>query len=343
MITARQKIPSTDARSAANGNVRAVSVPYAIASRLLSAGTRYLIRTELEQLNERGPRYFVRWNAMLTEAWVRDRMNRRSYGLLDEEAVRAARKSNTVFVFGSGYSLNEIGAAEWNEFGRHDVFGFNHFYHQRWIPVDFQLLRGAVYAELRWRPYLTEVHRALADNPLFEDAIFLLQGEFLAQLGNQLVGYRLLPSGARIFRYRTARTPGPPTRSFRDGVRHTTGTLADVVNCAYLLGWKEIVLVGIDLYDSRHFFLGPDETLGYDAVSGTLVPAKINVRGFSADQPHNTVRSGVIDFIGEWARHLEAEGVGMSIYNPRSLLAEVLPVYNASWARSRCARAENET
>ena len=90
--------------------------------------------------------------------------------------------------------------------------------------------------------------------------------------------------------------PGLPTRSFAQGVRHAPGTLSDVVNCAYLLGWKDIVLVGVDLYDSRYFWLEQDQTLDYDAEAGTLVPAEVNtIRGNQYDEPHNTAVSGVVE------------------------------------------------
>ena len=66
------------------------------------------------------------------------------------------RRSETVFVFGSGYSLNEISDAEWQHIAAHDVFGFNAFYHQRWVPANFHLLRGGLYGELRWVRAITD-------------------------------------------------------------------------------------------------------------------------------------------------------------------------------------------
>ncbi len=280
-------------------------------------------------MRERGPVGAVRWNAMLANAWARDTaIGRRRYLTLDEAGVRAARRSETVFVFGSGYSLNDISADEWSALALHDTFGFNAFYHQRWLRVDFHVLRGGVYGELRWRVHAAEVQRALSVNPHFTQTIFFLQEDYSGYFTSQLIGYGLLPPGARVFRYRTAREPGLPTRSFAEGVRHAPGTLSDVVNCAYLLGWKEIVLVGVDLYDSRYFWLDSDQTLAYDPTVGTLVPAAVNnTRGIRYDGTHNTARSGIIDQMAAWAAVMAEDGVRLSVYNPRSLLADVLPVY----------------
>jgi hypothetical protein len=300
-----------------------------LVKRVTTPDFRYTVRLQARQLRTHGPVWFGRWNAMLADAWLRDRWNRRHhYRVVAEAAVRAARKSSKVFIFGSGYSLNDLAPHEWAHFEQHDVFGFNAFYNQRWIPVGFHLLRGGIYGELRWRRYATEVGSAIASNDLYANTIFLLQDEYFAQFTNQLIGHRVFPAGRRIFRYRTARADGVPTRSFRDGILHTAGTLCDAVHCAYCLGWSDIVLVGVDLYDARYFWLPPEQTLTYDAETGGLKPAAVNaIRGLRVDEQHNTVRIGVVDLMARWRAIFEADGVSLSVYNPKSRLAGVLPVY----------------
>lgn len=295
---------------------------------------RFLARTQLNVLRERGPAFFLRWNAMLTSAWLRERTGRHAYTTIDEDTARASRKSDTVFVFGSGASLNGISPAEWAAFRTHDVFGFNAFYHQRWVPVDFHLLRVGIYGELKWRPFAEEVSAILAGHPCYASTTFVMQSEFLAQFCNQLLGYRLLPPGARVLRFHTRRGDGPPSRRLADGVRHMTGTLSDTVNVCYALGWTHIVLVGIDLYDSQYFYLPPETTVGLDAQSGLLVPSEFNTfRGIRYDQAHSTARHGVVALMQEWRTAFNRSGVELSVYNPKSLLAEVLPVFRFPQSR----------
>jgi spore coat polysaccharide biosynthesis protein SpsF len=294
----------------------------------VSTETRFLLRTEYNLWRERGLAGWMRWNQMLTDAWLRDRLAARRYRTVTAEQVLAARKSDTVFIFGSGASLNELSAEAWQHFRAHDVFGFNAFYRQQWIPVDLQLLRVGIYGSLRWKPYAEEVSGFLKDNPLFSSTIFVLQGEYLGHFCNQLTGYGYLPAGARVFRYRTARGEGPPARRISEGIRHSTGTLADAVNVAYCLGWKRIVLVGVDLYDSRYFYLPSDTTPGLDERTGVLAPSEFNTyRGIRYDQTHSTARRGVVDLMRAWRTQFNEDGVELSVHNPRSLLAEVLPVY----------------
>src|SRR5437870_3365363 len=111
---------------------------------LIPPNGRYALRLQWTRLREGGPVTWVRWNALLADAWIRDRLNRSHYTLLDEAQLRATRTSDTVFVFGSGYSLNELSPADWGHFIQHDTVGFNAFYFERWIPVGFHLLRGGI-------------------------------------------------------------------------------------------------------------------------------------------------------------------------------------------------------
>ena len=302
----------------------------AIAKQVVSARLRHLARTELNLLRDDGLKKFGSYNWMLADAWTRNLINRRHYPHLDQQAASRLRRSDTVFVFGSGYSLNDITDAEWRHMAGHDIFGFNAFYHQRWIDVNFHLLRGGLYGELRWQGFAREVVDIIAGNPRFRDTVFVMQQEFLAQFTNQLVGYRLLPSVKGIVRYPTYRDEGRlPSTSIERGLRHIAGTLSDAVNCVFCLGWKHIVLVGVDLYDSRYFYLPPDQTATVDRERATVVGAPMNrLGGNRVGDPHYTLRNGVVDLMDEWQQFFAPRGVRMSVYNERSLLASVLPVYD---------------
>lgn len=295
---------------------------------LLGPKLAFAGRLQAHWLTALGPAWTARWNAMLADAWLRDRLNRCAYRHLGEPELRARRRSDTVFVFGSGSSLNDIGEAEWRHFGDHDVFGFNEFFRQRWVRVDYHLLRVGVEGSFRWRPYAEHVARGIADNRYYGDTALLLQEGYLAGFSNQLVGYKLLPRTAPIGRYRAARGWGPPGESLREGLRHAVGTLADTVNAAYVLGWKRIVLVGVDLYDSRYFWLPRDQTSTSDPVTGLPLAAERNAfRGVRFDELHSTARNGMVDLLSEWRAYLDPLGVELHVYNERSLLAAVLPVY----------------
>ncbi|MFQ5934582.1 MAG: hypothetical protein ACE5KI_08075, partial [Dehalococcoidia bacterium] len=154
--------------------------------------------------------------------------------------------------------------------------------------------------------------------PLYKDSILLVQGGWRAINGNRMIGRRLLPEGARVFRFRNRPRSAyePPSPSFKAGLFHGASTLSDCVNFAYIMGWRRIVLVGVDLYDRRYFWLRDVETRDHDVA-----------RGASHEQRHNSAE-GVIRVLGAWGEVLSQEGVQLSVYNPRSLLASVLPMFD---------------
>src|SRR5438105_2651103 len=283
------------------------------------------------QLHDLGLPGYARWQAAVLGAWIRERRNRGVYRVLNEAELRASRKSDTVFIFGSGYSLNYITAKEWRHFEKHDILGFSGFVYQNWIRVDYHLIRGWVEAKegaLNWQVHTQDFASVLNANGYFKDTILIMQGEYLAQFSNSLIGCGDIRPGTRIFRYRKARGAKTPTRRFKDGLAQAVGTLSDAVNFAYCMGWKKLVLVGVDLYDSRYFWLRSNETLAVDAETGMLVVAEMNTRGIRFDGKNNAVNNGMLEAVAGWREFLERDKVTISLYNPRSLLRDVLPLYS---------------
>ena len=251
--------------------------------------------------------------------WLRFRRNRSRYRVLGEDELRASRRSDTVFVFGSGWSLNELNHADWSRIAEHDTLGFNWFVHQRFVRCDYHLIRGIPDSDLDvavWRPQLEEYFSLIETNPCFANTVFLVHSGFRAINGNRAIGHRFLPERNPVFLWETNMRGELPTRSFADGLVHAHSTLNECVNFAFLGGWTQIVLAGVDLYDRRYFWLEPGERRSVDARRGaTLVDA------------HDRASAGMVEALGEWGRWLAREGVELSVLNPRSLLASVLPVH----------------
>jgi hypothetical protein len=106
----------------------------------------------------------------------------------------------------------------------------------------------------------------------------------------------------------------PPSESFADGVVHGGGSVVSAVNIALLLGWKRIVLVGVDLYDHRYFYMPADQTRAAEKTGVT----------------HETPFANgdhIVDQLGWWDQLMRARGIRLYAYNPRSLLTRHLPVF----------------
>jgi hypothetical protein len=253
--------------------------------------------------------------ARFGSAYLRDRSERRHYRELSEAELRATRTSDTAFVLGSGSSVRDVAAGEWERIGRCNTISFSEFQRQSFVRADYHLVGEVADVGVADRAgALREYSRLLRENPLYAETVLVLQEGWLARDSNDLVGRRLLEPGTRVFRFRRVKrgVPAPPSERLADGLVHGWNTSFDCVNLALLLGFRRIVLVGVDMYDRHYFWLEP----------GELRP---NV-DTPVDEPFPTSRD-VIELYRSWRALLEPRGVELSVYNPRSLLAEALEVF----------------
>lgn len=257
--------------------------------------------------------WWLRGAPSCAAAAVRNVRGRRAYRELSEGELRSTRTSDTVFIFGSGASLNEISTDEWRTIATANTISFREFPRQSFVRADYH-----VTAEV---DDLDEYASRLRDNPLYAATVFIVQRGWPAVSGNNLIGRRLLRPGARVFRYRRLARGRyeAPSRSLDAGLVHGFGSVVGVVNFAYLLGWRTIVLAGVDMYDKRYFWLPGEQARPYEKPG--ITPSS---RFTGAD--------GIVSMLGRWRRRFEHHGVGLFVYNPRSLLAAELPVYPHSRA-----------
>ncbi len=191
-----------------------------------------------------------------------------------------------------------------------NTISFREFPRQSFIRADYHVT-GEV-------DFIEEYARRIRENRRYDDCIFVVQEGWSATAGNKLIGRGLLSDRASVYRYRRLSQGAirPYSRSLDLGIVHGFGSVIGMTNFAYLMGWQRIVLTGVDLYDKRYFWLPPDEMRSYEK------------RGITIDSQFTSAQE-IVNMIGGWAREMAREGVEVSCYNRRSLLAEVLPVF--SW------------
>jgi hypothetical protein len=232
---------------------------------------------------------------------------RGAYRRLSDEELLSTAHGDTVFVFGSGRTLLDIAADEWERIAACQTIAFSEFHRTRFVRVDYHLAN--------------EVHepaaygRSIAESPGYRETIFVVQRGFFAYRGNEIIGSRLLPRDARVYRYRRIGRARDrlPTRSLAAGLTHGWNSSFDAVNLAVLLGWRRVVLAGIDMYDRQYAYLGEGEHRPQDnphAVRSTFHGAAKSVRLY-----------------GHWRDEASARGIELTVYDKRSALAAVLPVF----------------
>jgi hypothetical protein len=261
------------------------------------------------------------------ETFLKDRIKRGRYEFLSADAFRAHRKTDVIFVFGSGASLRDIPAEEWARIDRYETLGWRLFVLQEYVHADFLLIRDLgqiahMYSPGAQKRDCQEMTQRIRGNPRFKDAIIIVQGGWRAVAGNRFFGDGAAPPEHRYLRFRNGqRQAGAlPAATFDEGITHVQGTLTDAMNIAYLGGWKHIVLIGIDLYNSVYFNVEPDAP-NPAWVYADPGPEQAHLTA------HYTAKSGIVETVEAWAQWMSERGVQVSVYNPKSLLAEVIPVF----------------
>ena len=80
------------------------------------------------------------------------------------------------------------------------------------------------------------------------------------------------------------------------------------------MGYERIVLAGADYYDKGYFWLDEGESRAYDDPR------------FPATRPWPYAEV-IVEMMGRWREIMARDGVELTVYNPRSLLARTLPVF----------------
>jgi len=182
-----------------------------------------------------------------------------------------------------------------------DTVGFSHFHRQRWVRVDYHLI-----AEVESASATTT---SIRSNPLYADTIFGMTRGWMAEAANEMVADRMLPSGSRIFRWRRVARGMvvPPSRHLSNGLVHGAGSVQDTVNFALIMGWRRIVIAGVDLVGNDYFWMSSE---------AGKIPTE---RWAQADT--------VLASFRLWRELAAADGIELLTYSASSLLAEVLPIF----------------
>lgn len=271
-------------------------------------------------------------NATRLDAWLWNTFGRPNVVEIPPEAI-ARRRSDTIYILGSGYSVNELTHEKLRQIEAHDTMGFSLFVMHTALRIDYHLLRELGFTahdnDKRrdiWRQVFGRYAEILRTNAAFRDTTYIVQGGWSAITGNRFVGRGYVPPGAKVARYRNGlRGDFPPATSFAEGITHGPSTVTDCVNIAALLGWKRIVLVGIDLYDRRYFWHARDR--GHLSIPGlTDAGGGEYAAEIDNDLLHRTAMP-MKQWAQLWRAQLLSRGISLEIVNPKSLIAGILPIH----------------
>ena len=209
------------------------------------------------------------------------------------------------------------------------MLSFNYFFKGRFVPIKYHICGetgapnyGLILMNSKYKKNIKSYYGELFSNLYYKDTLYFLRYKIdFTKAPVPIALWALLFLKAfknkHVCPYRIV-IPKDAISEPSDNIyslTHCGATLSDAVNISYILGYKKIVMVGIDLYDRGYFWLERNETREDDFKSGKTY-SDIH------DTADNMIRSMDI-----WNKYLNKKGVRLYIYNPRSLLNKILPVY----------------
>ena len=282
-------------------------------------------------------KHFIIHTKMLFVIFFKYKINKRYYKnqLICLETLKKNKKSDKLFIFGSGVSLNNINEKIWGQIRKYDTIGFNSSFYLQKINFTYYILRaGQEYNSLtnfntlaNEIKYAKFVVKKIKKNIYLKKTIFLFSSGISQHFPNLLIGYKLWNFQNHIYQYNTNKFEEYPKGNLHRGLIHRIGTLIDAITFGYHMNYKEIILVGVDLYDSKYFWAPLGKTVTFNEKLGKEVFSNITLRGKKVYEPHNTVNNGIIKFLDKWNIYFKQRNIKLFIANPRSLLNEVLPIF----------------
>lgn len=246
---------------------------------------------------------------------------RRKYGLpfVDEINLAAYKHSDTLFVLGSGPSINRISQKRWQAIAAHDSIGFNFWPYNPFVPT-FYFMEGTC-SEAQSKAFLELTTLRANAYRRTPKVIMDLQSGWHTLLPNLSEGWRenlfyarTVPAiartddeFARVVSYLKKRDVFAQGTGLRNLFKHCA-TLSTMVTLGVKLKYKCIVLCGVDLTTSDHYY---DDSF--------LFPASADMELLPRMQKHATLTrfcwgNTPIDVVLEALKTQVLQPVGIELY-----------------------------
>lgn len=264
-----------------------------------------------------------------------------TYGKLIDGSLAESRSSDTVFIMGSGPSISSLSQPQIEEIKAHDSVGFNFSLVHEMVPSHYIL---QLPPQGPFRSSLVDLFRARSEDyagtqiivrgdhsfhgplnvlelaeDLFHDRKMWLLPELAINSQVELDPYEMM----KFFSFLGLLNHGVIGKA----VPKWRGTLGLILSLTYQMGYENIVLCGIDMNDSTHFYQAPPYK---DRFPGLPLPqpGDSNVDTFeSVAYSKNTVSRYVTDF-ARFAN--ESSETRLFLASPNSRLEGLIPGWKFS-------------
>jgi hypothetical protein len=233
---------------------------------------------------------------------------------ISEEAFLSKKTSDIIYVLGSGYSINKVKKHEWDVISQHDSIAFNWFC-KHWFEPTFYLIREQANISSRKHSDETTDIFISSINKYKKTCCIICDVTKHTQQAYKYHADGRIKRDCIVMRDDNRRRHGVKVNKYMErnplqyGLVHGTCTLYNVMHVLKYLNYKKIAFVGVDLYNSRYFWLRKSDT------RHTVRKKHKTWRSVHA------VSSEVIDLV----RKFKKFPIELYITNKRSSLNRVIP------------------
>lgn len=242
---------------------------------------------------------------------------------------KCKKKSDTLFILGSGASINEISDDMWLHINKHDTFGFNFWIINNHMP-DYYMFESP--RDINNLMTLKHWLNKRKYNLIKHQTVIILKDFEYGAMGAHDIPDELLDHSSLMKKdnfYGTSQESIKKSihlvKKFgffkRNVIYFKRASLITAIYFGWRMGYKKIVLAGIDLNSTEYFYESNQYT-------NELIP-----RSNQLKQVHSTVDTSVHPLTVDGLVYLlndellKPADVSLFVMNSKSLLASKLPVY----------------
>jgi hypothetical protein len=273
--------------------------------------------------------------------------------LLDEFDIKATKTSDTVFLLGSGPSINSISNVRWEAIRRHDTWGYNFWPYHWYVPrlYFFEAIQRESYPHT-FKAYVKLTHehgKRYEEVPKIVTELQNVPGNGILSavapewkrklyaIVSTDVAARTPEEFVTAMRYLKSKGVFDPAWPWGRAFKYAS-TLSMLVGLAARLEYKRIVLCGIDLRTQEYFYQDADLYPDYAA----LTPEPTHLRHMSFRDFEWLVKVDlVISVLSDIV--LWPKGISIFVENRSSALWPGVPELDAEFYAADCAAGEVTT
>jgi hypothetical protein len=190
-------------------------------------------------------------------------------GIISEQEFNKRSKTDTAVIYGCGYSLNRIGDLELHALSEFDSVAFNWFCFSK-IPTTYYLVREQANLSKRTHGEETINNFYSIMNKYYNNSCLVIHD--LTKHSPNAYNYSFCENSEKflsdyiVVQDTKLKGNDPGVELWKDksifdsGIYHGKTTMTNALHFAVWMGYRRIIFVGVDLYDSRYFWLKDNET-----------------------------------------------------------------------------------